>query len=83
MNTQSIVTMAKENVSNVSLHVPGVHPSVAFTVEHGKYVSASTLAQAPYTQSLPEMSREKTCFLGFQPGPTQTGLNNYKRWLEA
>ena len=54
VNTQSTVTIAKENVSNVSLHVPGVQPAVAFTLGQGKYVSACTLAHVPYTQTLPE-----------------------------
>ena len=26
---------------------------------------------------------EKTGLRGFRPGPTQTGLNNHRRWLEA
>ena len=26
---------------------------------------------------------EKTGLRGFRPGPTQTGLYNHKRWLEA
>ena len=26
---------------------------------------------------------EKTGLRGFRPGPTQTGLYNYRRWLEA
>ena len=26
---------------------------------------------------------EKTCLRGIQPGPTQTGLYNHRRWLEA
>ena len=26
---------------------------------------------------------EKTCLRSFQPGPTQTGIYNLKRWLEA
>ena len=26
---------------------------------------------------------EKTGLRGFQPGPTQTGLYSYRRWLEA
>ena len=56
VNTQSMVTIAKENVNNVSLHVPGVHPAVALTLGHGIYVSACTLAQVPYTQTLPEIT---------------------------
>ena len=30
-----------------------------------------------------EPVREKTNNLGFRPGPTQTGLNSHRRWLEA
>ena len=30
-----------------------------------------------------EPVREKTNNLGFRPGPTQTGLYSYRRWLEA
>ena len=61
MNIQSKVTIAKENVNNISLHVPGVHPDVAFvrvafTLGHGLYVSECTLAQLPYTQTLPEIT---------------------------
>ena len=26
---------------------------------------------------------EKTCLWGFRPVPTQTGLYNHRRWLEA
>ena len=26
---------------------------------------------------------DKTCCLGFRPGPTQTGLYSHRRWLEA
>ena len=29
-----------------------------------------------------ELGREKTCLLGFQPRPTETGLYNHRRWLE-
>ena len=27
--------------------------------------------------------REKTGLQGFRPGPTQTGLYNHRRWLDA
>ena len=27
-----------------------------------------------------EPRREKTCFLGFRPGPSQTGLYDHRRW---
>ena len=30
-----------------------------------------------------EPQREKTCFHGFRPGPTQTGLYSHRRRLEA
>ena len=30
-----------------------------------------------------EPRSEKTGLRGFQPGPTQTGLYNHTRWLEA
>ena len=30
-----------------------------------------------------EPRSEKTGLRGFQPGPTQTGLYSYRRWLEA
>ena len=30
-----------------------------------------------------EPRREKTSLQGFQPGPTQTGLYNQRRWLDA
>ena len=30
-----------------------------------------------------EPSHEKTCLWGFRPGPTQTELCGYRRWLEA
>ena len=34
-------------------------------------------------QILFEPVHEKTNNLGFRPGPTQTGLYNHRRWLEA
>ena len=34
-------------------------------------------------QSSFEPRCEKTGLRGFRPGPTQTGLYNHKRWLEA
>ena len=30
-----------------------------------------------------EPRRQKTCLQGFRPGPTQIGLGNHRRWLEA
>ena len=30
-----------------------------------------------------EPVHEKTDNMGFRPGPTQTGLYNHRRWLEA
>ena len=30
-----------------------------------------------------EPRSEKTSLRGFRPGPTQTGLYNHRRWLEA
>ena len=30
-----------------------------------------------------EQRHEKICLRGFRPGPTQTGLYNHRRWLEA
>ena len=30
-----------------------------------------------------ESQRKKTCLWDFQPGPTQTGLFNHIRWLDA
>ena len=30
-----------------------------------------------------ELCHEKTCLWGFRPGPTQTGLYNSRKWLEA
>ena len=30
-----------------------------------------------------EPRHEKTCLLGFPPGPTQTGLYSHERWLEV
>ena len=56
VKTQSTVTIAKENASNVSLHVTGVHSDEEFNSGHGKNESACTLAQVPYTQMLPEIA---------------------------
>ena len=36
-----------------------------------------------YASALFEPRSEKTGLRGFRPGPTQTGLYNHRRWLEA
>ena len=47
MNTQSIVTMANENVSRVSLQVSGVHPSVTLEPAQGMYEPDLSLPHVP------------------------------------
>ena len=37
----------------------------------------------PATKKVNEPCHEKTCLQCFQPGLTQTGLYNYRRWLEV
>ena len=45
------------------------------------YVVAEQLMRIWYLSNEPR--REKTGLRGFRPGPTQTGLYNHTRWLEA
>ena len=44
---------------------------------------ATSNPQQVETHSLSEPRCEKTCLRGFQPGTTQKGLYNHRRWLEA
>ena len=51
--------------------------------EKHSIVLDSTLNLDEVSGALNEPRREKTCLRGFGPGPTQTGLYNHRRWLEA
>ena len=65
---------------------------VPFTIRSSSYVPLAHHADLQYTwhdgrkYHLPpifEPRCEKTGLRGFRPGPTQTGLYNHRRWLEA
>ena len=63
-----------------------VLPQILRTLCHKFYPSgyfASKEKSHNLYQSLYELRCEKTCLWGFQPGPTQTGLYNHTRMLEA
>ena len=47
-------------------------------------VNGKVIIKAPeYADKTNEPRSEKTGLRGFRPGPTQTGLYSYRRWLEA
>ena len=48
-----------------------------------KVLSDSVIEQLTDDQVILELRHEKTSLRGFQPGPTQTGLYNHRRQLEA
>ena len=48
--------------------------------KHLKYNHGCCSMMSPITD---ELRREKTSLRGFRPVPTQTGLSNHSRWLDA
>ena len=61
------------------LHI-GDNAGVSNQVRHKPMYVAT---EAGKLETLYEPRSEKTGLRGFRPGPTQTGLYNHRRWIEA
>ena len=65
---------------------PGRKPRRPVFSHRGSYIlyqPGHIGAKSEQSAFIIELQREKICLRCFRPGPTQTGLYNNRRWLEA